>query len=275
MIEYRTYQPHEALTDFVRFFWSLEAQVDSIDPFVHRALPDNCAELIFYCKGKLSISSLEGEEGNTFTSGVFGQAQKFRQFRTNSNFTLFGVYLYPYAFKLLFNLPAHHVCNAMIDSETLFGIEGKVLEEQIMLADGNDKRVQLISKMFLDRIEQVRTDDNAFVRHLKSTIDNNSLHSISSFVHECNLSRRQVERKFQDFSGFSPKDFFNIIRFKNVLSHIDQTDTSLAQIAIDTGYYDQSHFTNDFRKFSGYTPREFVKNYPEAVDMRATRDFKL
>src|SRR5688500_619170 len=105
MIQYRTYPPNGVLAEFVRFFWSLEADVEASDPFVHRALPDNCAELIFYCKGKLSISSLDGEEGDTFASGIFGQAQKFRQFRTRSGFQLFGVYLYPYALKLLFNLP--------------------------------------------------------------------------------------------------------------------------------------------------------------------------
>ena len=80
MINYTSQQPTKELTDYVRFFWTLEARLGS-KPFVHRALPDNCLELIFYCKGQLSISSSHGSEGNTFTSGVFGQAHKFRQFK--------------------------------------------------------------------------------------------------------------------------------------------------------------------------------------------------
>src|SRR5688572_30679891 len=126
MINYRTLKPQGVLAEYVRFFWSLEAHVELMnEPFVHRALPDNCVELIFYCKGKLSISSSEGEEGKTFASGVFGQSQKFRQFRTRSDFNLFGVYLYPYTFKRLFNLPVHHLCNEKVDGETLWGIDGK------------------------------------------------------------------------------------------------------------------------------------------------------
>src|SRR5687768_7306969 len=105
MIDYRMYEPQGILTQFVRFFWSLEAEVRPYESFVHRALPDNCLELIFYCKGNLSISSPEGE-GNTFSSGVFGQAKKFRQFRTANDFILFGAYLYPYSLRMLFNLPA-------------------------------------------------------------------------------------------------------------------------------------------------------------------------
>ncbi len=274
MIQYRMHPPQGVLGEYVRFFWSLDAQVDATDSFVHRALPDNCAELIFYCKGKLAISSLEGDEGNTFASGFFGQAQKFRQFKTKRDFHLFGVYLYPYSFKLLFNLPAHHLCNEKIDTETLWGFQGKMLEEKIMLADTDEQRVQLASDFLLKRIKMIANHDRVFVRKIKSVVDNDNILSIPSFAHDCNLSRRQFERKFKEFSGFSPKDFFNVIRFKNVLKAIDQSRKPLAQIAIEAGYYDQSHFTNEFKKFSGYSPREYSINYPGETDTRATRDFK-
>jgi AraC-like DNA-binding protein len=266
--------PQGVLGEYVRFFWSLDAQVGAMDTFVHRALPDNCVELIFYCKGKLAISSLAGDEGTTFASGVFGQAQKFRQFSTKHSFHLFGVYLYPHSFKLLFNLPAHHLHNEKIDTETLWGLRGKMLEEQIMLADTDHQRVLLASQFLLDRIKMIANHDRAFVRKIRSVVDNDSVLSIPSFAHDCNLSRRQFERKFKEFSGFSPKDFFNVVRFKNVLKAMDQQRKPLAQIAIEAGYYDQSHFTNEFKKYSGYSPREYAINCPEEIDTRATRDFK-
>jgi len=275
MIHYRMYQPQQSLRQFVRFFWSIDAQVSEIgDPFIHRTLPDNCIELIFYCKGTLSISSSSGNEGNTFTSGIFGQTQKFRLFKTTSDFRLFGVYLYPHTFKPVFNIPANDLCDQKVDLETLWGIEGKMLEEQIMLADHDEQRIHLVSNFLLKRIKTMTDYDRAFIQNITSVIDQNRVVSIPSFAHECNLSRRQLERKFKAFSGFSPKDFFSIVRFKNVLKEIEQRSKPLAQIAIDTGYYDQSHFTNEFRKLSGYSPREFAVNYPEADDMRATRDFK-
>jgi AraC-like DNA-binding protein len=275
MIGYQMLKPPSALTDYVLFFWNLEGHVDLIDdPFVHRALPDNCIELIFYYKGKLAISSLAGDEGNTFASGVFGPSQKFRQFKTKHDFSLFGVYLYPYSFKMLFNVPAHELCNAKVDSETLWGLEGRMLEEQIMLADSTETRIDLISKFLLDKVRMIRNHDAVFARQIKTVVQHNRLLSIPEFAQECNLSRRQFERKFKELSGFSPKDFFNIVRFKNVITELELGSKSLTQIAIDAGYYDQSHFTNEFRKFSGYTPREFLINHAKAVDMRATRDFK-
>jgi AraC-like DNA-binding protein len=274
MMQYRMFRPQGVLGEFVRFFWSLEAEVQGMEPFVHRALPDNCVELIFYCKGKLAISSSEGEEGNTFASGVFGQAQKYRLFKTERNFHLFGVYLYPYSFKMLFDLPAHHLRNEKIDTETFCGLKGKMLEEQIMLADTDDQRIHFASNFLHERIRMIRSHDRAFVRNLKSVIDNERILSISSFADDCNLSRRQFERKFIEFSGFSPKDFFNVARFKKVVKEIEQRRKPLAQIAIDAGYYDQSHFTNEFKRFSGYSPREYSINYPEVIDSRAAPDFR-
>ena len=175
MIQYRMHKPQGILGDYVRFFWSLDAQVETKDPFVHRALPDNCAELIFYCKGELAISSLDGDEGNTFASGVFGQAEKFRQFKTQRNFHLFGVYLYPYSFKMLFNLPAHLLRNEKIDTQTLLGFKGKMLEEQMMLASTDDQRVHLASDFLLERIKMIGTHDRIFVQNIKSVVDNDRL----------------------------------------------------------------------------------------------------
>jgi AraC-like DNA-binding protein len=273
-MQYTTQMPRKELSDYVRFFWSLEAEVGAMVPFVHRALPDNCLELIFYCQGQFSISSPMGEEGHTFRSGVFGHAQKFRQFKTNSDFTLFGVYLYPHAFKILFDLPAHVLTDEMVDSETLWGLEGKILEEKIMLATDNASRVEIVSSFLFNRIRMAENHDSGFMYCVKKIVTNNSLVSIPSLADDCSLSRRQLERKFKEFSGFSPKDFFRIVRFKKVLSESGHRNKSLAQIAIDSGYYDQSHFTHEFKKYSGYNPREFFINYPEAADTRATRDFK-
>jgi AraC-like DNA-binding protein len=274
MVKYSTQNPPEALSDYVRFFWSLEAKVGTNEPFVHRALPDNCLELIFYCQGQFSISSSSGEEGNTFTSGVFGHAKKYRQFTTNSDFTLFGVFLYPHSFKMLFDLPAHELTDAMVDCETLWGAEGRILEEKVMLALDNARRVEIVSNFLFDRIKTTEIRDSGFMYLVKKVVTNNRLVSIPSFASDCNLSRRQFERKFKEFSGFSPKDFFRLVRFKNVLKESEHRNKSLAQIAIDSGYYDQSHFTHEFKKYSGYSPREFFINYPEDTDIRATRDFK-
>lgn len=262
------------LANFVKFFWTLDVQVSKDDSFVHRTLPDNCVELIFYCKGKFVISSVTENEGSTFTSGVFGQFRAFRQFRTSADFCLFGVYLYPYALKILFGFPASELINEKIDTATLWGVDGKMLEERVILATTFEERIQYVSEFLLAKVMALGKYERIFVQQIKQVSDSCVVPSINSFAHDCNLSRRQLERKFRELSGFSPKDFFSIARFQHALKEIEHGNNVLAQIAINAGYYDQSHFSNEFRKFSGYTPKQFILNLPPATNIRATRDFR-
>jgi AraC-like DNA-binding protein len=39
-----------------------------------------------------------------------------------------------------------------------------------------------------------------------------------------------------------------------------QSDGKIGEIAIDSGFYDQSHFNRTFRKLLGVTPKQF-RNY--------------
>jgi AraC-like DNA-binding protein len=34
---------------------------------------------------------------------------------------------------------------------------------------------------------------------------------------------------------------------------------SLTELALEAGYYDQSHFTNDFKEITGLSPKQFIK----------------
>lgn len=70
------------------------------------------------------------------------------------------------------------------------------------------------------------------------------------------LSRRQLERNFIDFVGMSPKTYASIRRWQRALTLL-QTEPalSLATIALDTGYADQSHMNRDFRRFWGKSPK--------------------
>lgn len=44
-----------------------------------------------------------------------------------------------------------------------------------------------------------------------------------------------------------------------------------ASIAFDTGYYDQAHFINDFRDFSGFTPKQYVNACSEFINYVAIK----
>ncbi|MFI2283897.1 helix-turn-helix domain-containing protein [Nocardia beijingensis] len=71
------------------------------------------------------------------------------------------------------------------------------------------------------------------------------------------VSERQLRNLFASGIGVSPKHFARINRVRRVLSRTD--DIPLADIATDTGYYDQSHMTADFRSLMGVPPTSYLR----------------
>jgi AraC-like DNA-binding protein len=70
------------------------------------------------------------------------------------------------------------------------------------------------------------------------------------------VSERQLRNLFAEGVGLSPKHYARIDRVRHVLARA--ATTTWAELAADTGYYDQSHMTADFRTLMGVPPRAFL-----------------
>lgn len=73
-------------------------------------------------------------------------------------------------------------------------------------------------------------------------------------------SGRQLERLFEEQLGLTPKQFADLTRFLNAQRLLEAASpgSSLAQLALDAGYYDQAHLNRHFKRFTGKTPRQLV-----------------
>ena len=71
--------------------------------------------------------------------------------------------------------------------------------------------------------------------------------------------RRSLERKFLKHVGVSPKQLGKVIRLQSALKMMLQNEeTQLTNIAYESDYFDQAHFTKDFKEFTGINPKEFL-----------------
>jgi AraC-like DNA-binding protein len=81
---------------------------------------------------------------------------------------------------------------------------------------------------------------------------------IEAIAAEQHVSRRQLERDFQQWIGTSPRHLAQVARLQAV-SRKAQTGASLADIAADLGYADQAHMSRVVRQLTGLTPRHFTR----------------
>lgn len=266
-MRYYTFRPSNKLADFVRFFWVLESE-ELTNPYIYRSVADGCAELIFHYKGTFEELS---ENGNIaqFYSGIHSQSQVYRRFITEGPFGIFGAYLYPFAIRQLFNLSVDELTNRMPDLPSVLGRDGKELEGKMMLASGNNRRCRILTEFLENKLCNTPADQHRVVSAVKYAIHSKKQHTVHELAHHFNLSERQFERKFREYSGFNPKLYMRIIRFGKACNYYGDMDhKSLTDIAYECGYYDQSHFIREFKAFSGYHPGDFFSGKAEGTEWR-------
>jgi AraC-like DNA-binding protein len=91
--------------------------------------------------------------------------------------------------------------------------------------------------------------------HFQAEITNRQLASLS------NMSLRAFERQFQAVFHLTPQRFLRKLRLRIATRALMFTDASLADIALTCGFADQSHFSREFRRQFGRTPREYREHY--------------
>lgn len=249
------------LSAFVRFFWVLESRT----PYLHRSMADGCAELIFHYKGVFDELSDSEVAEKSFVSGIHGPSRKFRRFVTNTSFGIFGVYIYPFAIPRLFSLPASEVSNEMPDLKTLLGSAGDILEEKIITASCHSERINILSSFFERQLSKTKEISSNIPEAISLMLYNKGVIDIPALAEHCCLSIRQFERKFKEYSGFSPKLYSRITRFQSAAEQYGTTEKTLTEIAYQCGYYDQSHFINDFKEFSGCNPSAYFSGKTEGT----------
>jgi transcriptional regulator GlxA family with amidase domain len=74
------------------------------------------------------------------------------------------------------------------------------------------------------------------------------------------MSMRQFERKFKTFFDASPREYIIRYRLRYACDALRNTRKSIAKICIDAGFYDQSSFTRQFRKYMHLTPLKYRRS---------------
>lgn len=81
--------------------------------------------------------------------------------------------------------------------------------------------------------------------------------TVARLARMANLSTRQLERRFHTLIGISPKQYIIRTRVGAVCRALSEGSDSLAHIAADCGFCDQSSLTQHFHHCIGMTPTQF------------------
>ncbi len=90
-------------------------------------------------------------------------------------------------------------------------------------------------------------------------VASNGLKSISEVSMQVGMNNRQLQRKFKEVIGFSPKKFARVLRLNSAIKHFRYgRDSNWTEIALEESYYDQAHLSREFRDLMAMKPSELT-----------------
>lgn len=264
-MHYRVILPTPALSNYLECFWTLQSRSTPSLLSPERILPDGCTEIIFNLAAAFkryhSSNHVEVQPQSLFV----GQMRRFAMIEPTGEVRLFGIRFRPAGAYIFTHFPLAELTDKIIDLDLIWNHFSRELTEKIHLARTTHERTNIVEKALLARLDRRHDIDRIIESAIDTIIARDGLVSIDRLQKKLQLSSRQLERKFQERVGLSPKFFCRILRlqkvFKAVASH---RPLHWSFIATECGYFDQAHFIHDFKEFSGQTPAIY---FSEAHEM--------
>jgi AraC-like DNA-binding protein len=83
--------------------------------------------------------------------------------------------------------------------------------------------------------------------------------SVGALTHTAGVSGNHLATQFKSHVGVTPKRVARIYRFARLILSLDALRrVDWSELAQTAGYFDQAHFSREFKDFTGHTPTEYL-----------------
>jgi len=234
--------PDKSLASYIDAYWT--AGGDSVNTVTEKILPDGCIDIIF----NFGSECLTDNGAFTMPSEkvcLVGTMTRFKETIMHSETKLIGVRFKPggfSAFNKFSSLP--EITDKTIEYEEGFSFDLKKIALD---------HVTYFNQFFFDKLKK----PNYFLLQVIQTIQiHRGQIKVEVLASKHCTTVRQLEHSFKQHIGISPKQLINLIRYQNAMTAFQKRKPkeSLLSIAIDYGYYDHAHLTNEFKRYNGAVP---------------------
>jgi AraC-like DNA-binding protein len=132
-------------------------------------------------------------------------------------------------------------------------------EVDLMQSLDIQERVNLLDRWLLKRVTFSSSKPEAWEHCLNTIVKRSGDVNVYDLSREVGISQKQMERKFIEKVGPTPKQFAQLLKFRKLREYLCAGPAeSLVNIAADFNFTDHAHLTKFFRKFANTTPTEFT-----------------
>jgi AraC-like DNA-binding protein len=233
---------------------------------VEKVLPDGAVEIIIdLSEGTKKLYDQDNPNlcKDFRSSWISGMRRRWILIEAQPGASLAVIRFRPGGARPFLGFDADGITETIAHLDEVLGTRVRDLRERVLERRGARGRIAAIEDWLLERGGGA-LDANPVVDYLTSRLFAPAGLRISDLVEEVGYTQRHVAALFRRWVGLSPKQYARVRRFNSLVLHATGTPESepdWADLALEYGYFDQSHMIHEFREFSGLTPESYLERY--------------
>ena len=244
---HQRYAPPAELADWIEYFWLEEWRFDSSAPQTREVLPHPNVQLVFAPKR----SRIYGVQLGRFVRQLVGKDR------------IFGIKFRPGAFYPFLCKQVSSIANTSVLVTDVFPDAAEV-EREVLGCRHAEDMVHAATRFLMANLPS--RDPHAHRARLivEEIASDSSVTRVEHLTARWSIHERTLQRSFDRYVGASPRWVIKRYRIYEALESVGMgAQTGWAGLAQNLGYFDQAHFTNDFKKLVGCSPGEYVRPVPD------------
>lgn len=239
----RRYLPGTTLAPLVEQFWLVDWDLSGQPAHNQQNLPDPNMHLVISDK----------------SAKVLGPVSKKYNYNMQGKGKIIGVKFNLGVLAKRFNCPLDKTIDrefaatdvfAMDDQQTLIGNALNAITDEAVVAYLSHELQPFVHSLS-PAVQKVQT----LTEQIKVNSDINRVEMLADYAQ---ISVRSLQRLFKTYVGLSPKWLIRKYRLHQTLEALENQPLSLAELATNLGYADQSHLIRDFNEFLNITPKQYA-----------------
>lgn len=240
-------------------------------------MPDHSKERVIPTGHIFIIFELDGFKRNTFDNETLEPLKEFTEvwvsgvhknyitISAHEKSEMFVIQFKPSGAYPFLHFDLDEIGDRVLDAATIFGEEIVVLRKKLLQSGDLNDKYKIAEDWLKIRYDQTKQPPQVFQDVLQNIEIEKSANNFDNLFSNYPFTRKHLINQFKKYVGLTPKYYQRIVKFNEILTKIQKKEPiTWAQLTYDYGFSDQSHFIKTFKRFSGFSPSEFIyEEFPQ------------
>jgi AraC-like DNA-binding protein len=236
--------PSAALAGLIEHYWYVSWDLRGLPAQQQETLPHPNVQFVV----ERGSTGIYGVHTARFIRLLEGQGRAFGiKFKAGGFFPFYGA-------------SVSDLMDRSLEPSRIFGDDASRFESDVFACESIDAMSTAAERLLL----ACRPPDDPDVARVSAMVasiaTDRSLTSVEELAQRTGLTKRTLQRLFNQYVGIGPKWVINRYRLHEAVAQLQAgTPIVWTELALKLGYFDQAHFIRDFRKLVGRSPAEYAR----------------